>query len=491
MKNSKAFNQSKWSVSFILFSFLISTNLLSAQEMDAKFPYIPELSVLQELACRYQEYTEPSERFVIDNLTEDELGVTAFMVGSKVLKDLNGVGLSIDFSTDATYPYQMEVLKADLKNKQLEAYVLIFNSFLTDGTQIPLMSAVVLKDLSLSTCQIVGQIQTWEYTSNGKTKKRNFYSDHGVLAKSYELNRPLLSIEEIFPEFGECTDDFIYSPLKSAKAAAETQRLVNVAIVDSGVDYNHPYLAPLMTRNTQELQSTYDGQLPDDDASMGKLLTTGPESFSHGTAVAFAATQMDARIGLIPVLAFSDGRKISDGMKEAIAKGANIINLSLAVYNSASEGKSMYEVMTNNPTVLFVVAAGNDGLGLTSSLKGSIYPAMLKAPNLLVVGSTDSNGKLSVFSNYGDEFVDVAYYGENVMLPLTQSGFTPLSGTSFASPLTAFVAAQMKMANPKLTPAQIIKEIKASATVYPENKGKLKAGVVNAKVAIEWAQSQK
>ena len=491
MRYCTKFEKFTRSLGLVIFTSLISIGLLSAQEIDPKFPYTAELGVLKELACQYQEYTKPNERFVIDNLTENELGVTAFMVGPTMLKDLNGIGLSIDFSTVPSYPYQMEVFKADLKNDQLEAYIVIFNSYLKNGTQIPLMSAVVLKDLSHKSCQVIGQIQTWDYASTGKTRSRNFYSNQGVLSKSFEVGRPLLSLEEIFPEYGECTDDFIYPTLKNAISVAETPRQVHVAVVDSGVDYNHPYLAPLITRNVQELQSSYDGLLPDDDASMGKLLTTGPETFSHGTAVAFAATQMDARIGLIPVLAFKDGLKISDGMDEAIAKGASIINLSLAAYNSESEGKSMYDVITKNPKVLFVVAAGNDGLMLTSLMKTRVFPAMLKAANLLVVGATDINGALSVFSNYGNEFVDVAYYGENVMLPLTQSGFFPLSGTSFASPLTAFVAAQMKMANPLLTPAQIVKAIKATSTLLPVNKGKLKAGVVNAKAAMEWAQQKK
>jgi thermitase len=224
---------------------------------------------------------------------------------------------------------------------------------------------------------------------------------------------------------------------------------VTVAVIDSGVDYTHPDIAP----NFAGGQDFFNGDLdPMDD-------------LGHGTHVAgIIAAAMnnptgdpaapEGVVGVAPnarILAYkvcgADGTcsdfAIEQAIAQAVADHARVINMS---FGGPDYSQSMDEALQAAwaAGLVLVAAAGNNG---TTDLG---YPAAL--PNVISVGAFDEDDNRASFSTYGD-WVDIAAPGNVIMstYPMDQCALTTdpgdtgcytwLSGTSMASPFVAGAAA--------------------------------------------------
>jgi len=115
------------------------------------------------------------------------------------------------------------------------------------------------------------------------------------------------------------------------------------------------------------------------------------------------------------------------------------------------------------PGTLFVAAAGNSNQS-DDILAGT--PQTIRAPNLIVVGATSTSGTPTGFTTYGKD-VGIYAWGQDVPLRVPGGMIDHWQGTSMAAPLVVRAAAQMLALNPKLTPAQLIVGLRASATTDP------------------------
>lgn len=219
---------------------------------------------------------------------------------------------------------------------------------------------------------------------------------------------------------------------------------VTIAVVDSGVQANHPDLAG-------RVLAGYDFANNDADPS---------DDNGHGTAVAgVAAAKGNDGIGtagaawnvaILPVKTMSASGSgsysaIANGINYAADQGAKIINLSLGGTASSTTLQSAVSYAWNKGSVL-VAAAGNNGTSTT------VYPAAY--PNVVAVSATTVSDTLASFSSYGS-FVDLSAPGQDITAPWINSGYVTISGTSFSSPLTAGVAALALSRNPALSNGQI------------------------------------
>jgi subtilisin family serine protease len=185
-----------------------------------------------------------------------------------------------------------------------------------------------------------------------------------------------------------------------------------VAVLDTGVDLNHPAL-------TQRLVPGYD--FVDLDADPSEVGVYGQDqAYGHGTHVAglVALVAPDAKLMPIRVLD-ANGVGTVWGLTQAMAyaidpdqdprtaDGASIINLSMSMGRHTTILKKLLRV-AEAKNVVVVAAAGNTG---TSKPE---YPAAEKVPNKLAVAASTPMGALADFSTYG-RWVDVAAPGTDVL----------------------------------------------------------------------------
>ena len=206
-----------------------------------------------------------------------------------------------------------------------------------------------------------------------------------------------------------------------------------VAVLDSGVDYNHPDLAANIWTNQAELTGTSgvddDGNGKIDDVRGWDFVDDDNDpidSDDHGTHVAgsiaavgnnstgITGVSWSAQIMPLRFLdAFGSG-SVADAIEAidyAIDKGAKIINASYGSYTFSPLERAAI-ASARDAGILFVAAAGNDNWNNDSATKH--YPSSYDLANIIAVAATDQSDSRASFSNYGATSVDVAAPGTSI-----------------------------------------------------------------------------
>lgn len=288
----------------------------------------------------------------------------------------------------------------------------------------------------------------------------------------------------------EWANDLVNAP--EVWARGMTGRGVVVAVVDTGVDYNHPDLRQNIWVNPREVAG--DGidndrngfvddvrgwDFVDNDAFPLDVVDTriiNGESGNpgHGTHVAGTIAAVRNGIGstgvapdsrIMPVRVL-DHRgtgavtAIARGIRYAANNGADVINLSLGGgYSSDIESAIRYAVSRGS---VVVVAAGNGGQSQPS------HPARLAATvaGVIAVGSVDRNQQLASRSDRAGIDSRMRYVvapGVSVHSTLPSGRYGILSGTSMAAPHVAGIAALMRGAVPSASPQGVQARITGTA----------------------------
>jgi thermitase len=200
-----------------------------------------------------------------------------------------------------------------------------------------------------------------------------------------------------------------------------------IAILDTGVDLDHPDLAKKIVAGYDAVDGDDD---PDDVAEHG----------THCAGIAAAQTNNGAGIAgvcpncrIMPVRVLSpDGGSASDvakGIIWATDHGAKVISMSLGgLYESTAQSDAIDYAWDKG--VVIVAAAGNDGA------TDAHYPAYHE--KCIAVGATERDDARSDYSDYGD-WVDVAAPG-TFITSTVPGGYAQMSGTSMATPHVAGLA---------------------------------------------------
>jgi subtilisin family serine protease len=279
-------------------------------------------------------------------------------------------------------------------------------------------------------------------------------------------------------------------------------RDVLVGIIDTGVDYNHPDIAPNYWHNPGESgidaegrdKSTNgvddDGNGYVDDFRGWDFVNNDNDPFddhSHGThcsgvigAVGDDATGVAGvnwEVSLVG-LKFLDSTGSGDLANAALAiEYATKLGVTLSSNSWGGGGYSDVIAAAiqeaNDHGILFVAAAGNN---YSDNDAVPSYPASYDIDNIVAVAATDRNDVLADFSNTGATTVDLAAPGVDVLSSVPNAGYEQMSGTSMATPHVAGVAALIKARFPEATAAQIKSRLVSTVDPVAGLTGKVASG---------------
>ncbi|GAA2458419.1 type VII secretion-associated serine protease mycosin [Streptomyces macrosporus] len=250
---------------------------------------------------------------------------------------------------------------------------------------------------------------------------------------------------------------------------------VKVAVIDTGVDDDHPQLKGAVDtklgKNFLPKNPKKDeyGNVPERGAENGTDDTVG-----HGTKVAgiIAARPADNTgfVGIAPEATIipirqndaagnGDTGTLAASINYAVEVGADVINISQDTAEPLKPNSALERAVNAALAagVVVVASAGNDGLG--GNVKET-YPASYEG--VIAVASSDRNNERAPFSQSGD-FVDVAAPGVDMISTVPKGGHCADNGTSFSAPYVAGVAALLVAEHPEWKPHQIAAQIMQTA----------------------------
>lgn len=257
---------------------------------------------------------------------------------------------------------------------------------------------------------------------------------------------------------------------------------ITVAVIDTGLDPNHPDLAGValpgitfLTSPDPTCPAVAPGSTLDDNAHGTHV--AGLIAANGNNGVGIAGVAFGVKILPIKALDCQGSGMMSDvasGVMWATDHGARIINISLgSSTGQGTLGSAIAYAVSHG--VFVVAAAGNCGAGVSArcaSINEPQYPGAY--PQSFAVAATDSNDQRASFSNVAS-YVAVAAPGARIYsttptYPTTLSRSTPgttsyaaFSGTSQASPFVAGVAALLLSKDPTLTVQQLGDRLRAGA----------------------------
>jgi hypothetical protein len=257
---------------------------------------------------------------------------------------------------------------------------------------------------------------------------------------------------------------------------------VTIAVLDSGVNVNHPDLKANLVPGYNVYSNNTD--LTDvcghGTAVAGTAAATGNNA-TGVAGVAGAAKIMPVRIAYEdPTLGcYAYFSTIASGITYAADHGARVANISYVGIAGSSAVLSAANYMNSKGGVV-IVSAGNN------NKDENVTPD----PALVIVSATDSNDARASFSSWGS-FVSLSAPGTYIWTTNNSLGYSQWQGTSFSAPVVAGVAALMMSARPDLSGDQI-KSLMYSTAVDLGAAGRdpiFGYGRVNAAAAVQAAKA--
>ena len=290
---------------------------------------------------------------------------------------------------------------------------------------------------------------------------------------------------------------------------------VLIAIIDSGINYNHPDLWPNMWQNTDEIPDNgqdddlngyiddtvgwdflYDDAHPKDDKGHGSLVASFAAARGYGVAPR-------AQLMALKATGYNRGgvETISEAIRYAVDNEADIINISLSTPRREEYDYQIHPLLrsallyAHKKGVIVVAAAGNQTRQNLDRIPS--YPAAFTEGHVVAVAATRLNGYLTRYTNIGPKTVTLAapggnheysYAGEFYEEAYLMRGahYWPQSrvhrssfGTSIAGPIVAGAFAVMKSIDTEASSEALIKSLMLSGTtsyrryLLPVRSGKM------------------
>jgi len=252
--------------------------------------------------------------------------------------------------------------------------------------------------------------------------------------------------------------------LEAAHAITMASPRTVVAILDTGVDWDHPDLATAegVSRVIKGRDTLRNTDHPRDGGGHGTH-AAGIEAATANNGRGMVGVAPRCRILAEKVVSdhgYGDIASVSAGIVHATDQGAHVISMSLGTPNPHPVVKDAV-LYAQRADAILVAAMGNSGRN------DILFPAAF--PGVIAVGATRDDDTRASFSSFGD-WISVAAPGHNILAtvptfaseyPVRDYGW--MSGTSMATPHVAGLAALVKDAHPQWDAAAVKRRIEETA----------------------------
>lgn len=297
----------------------------------------------------------------------------------------------------------------------------------------------------------------------------------------YPNYRRSVAMQPNDPYFGMQQEEIRVARIPDAWDIETGSNDVLVAVIDTGVDTQHPDLLPNLVLPGVNVREDDYPDIVTDDSGHGTAVA-GIIGAVGNNGVGIAGVSWHVRI--LPIRA-AGGQFLDcdlfdevDAIDVARERGADIINLSIGGIGTISVEEQAVK-QAHDAGIVIVAAAGNANPGKLYKATGNpqtdrqylYYPAGL--PEVIGVGAVDNTGAKAEFSNYGEDILEVMAPGVDIVTTVPDyevylyTGEGPpyglASGTSFATPMVSGVVALMLSHYPDLSPDAVLARIQTSA----------------------------
>jgi len=268
---------------------------------------------------------------------------------------------------------------------------------------------------------------------------------------------------------------------RKAWRISKGSKQIVVAVIDTGIDPNHPDLKDNICRTKGE----YGFDFVSNKKNPG-------DAHGHGTHVAgiiggSARNPVAGASGVAPNICIMAVRYYSDtasgaqnlantvkAINYAVDHGANVINYSGGGAEfSAAEMRAIQRAEAKG--VIFVAAAGNEYQD-TDKSGNAYFPAAYGLSNIIAVAGTNQKSELLPASNWGKKHVHVAAPGEHIYSTLQKGRYGYLTGTSQATAFVSGLAALILSEIPGLKPVEVREIIMKTVDKHPGLEQKIASG---------------
>lgn len=243
--------------------------------------------------------------------------------------------------------------------------------------------------------------------------------------------------------------------------SASLGRGIVIAVVDTGIDEDHPQLQANMVLGINLVENEANTDL---DGHGTHVAGIAGSTANNGNTIGVAPN-----VNLMPIKSLGEGggtvSDVANGIIYAADNGADIINMSLIIRSDSSTLRNAIDY-ANNRGILLIAAAGNCGNpsffrnGCTF-INQTMYPAGYDS--VISVAATDADAIRADFSSQNDS-IEIAAPGDDIFSTSAFAGYQTIGGTSQSAPHVAGLAALIWADNPSLSAAEIRAHINATAS---------------------------
>ncbi len=275
--------------------------------------------------------------------------------------------------------------------------------------------------------------------------RRIAYDDDGMATRIEHLDRELQKLDRF---------DWLNPPLP-APAANEPQG-PRIGMIDSGVNYLLPHIAASLARHDDGSLIGFDFWDMDDLPFDANPARSAFQVQRHGSRTASVLLREAPGIALVPYrYPRPDMSRMKQLVEHAASNDVRIVGMPLGS-NRYADWADFARAAEAHPEILFIASAGNNGRDIDLS---PVYPAGLEIDNLLVTTSSNDFVEPAERTNYGRIAVDYLLPAESLDTIDFDGSAAVVSGSSYAVPRLAALAARLLAAEPDLTTKQLKKRL--------------------------------